>query len=149
MTGQTELLKTQFATIAKDKAANFRNNCIGRADKLGIDRVNVPMPKEIEAWLLTYESRLEVSRKRLYLRCEYTNELVKMADIQIDHRVPISRGGSFGIENLVITSGKSNQHKSDLTDIEFLQLLALLNQFDPYSKNNVLSRLRSGGRFFR
>ena len=83
MPSQAELLKTQFAVIAKQKSANFRNNCLDRADLNGINRATVPMPKEIETWLLTYESRLEVIRKRLYLRCEYTNELVKIADIQI------------------------------------------------------------------
>lgn len=147
---QTDLLKTQFATIAKAKSSNFRNNCLSRADKLGIDRVCVPMPKEIESWLLTYESKIEISRKRLCLRCEYTGELIKLVDIQIDHRIPISRSGSFGIENLAITSGKSNQHKGELLDSEFSQLLTLLNQFEPIAKNNVLSRLRrGGGRFFR
>ena len=148
MANQTELLKNQFATIAKQKAANFHNNCLDMADLNGIDRATVPMPKEIEAWLLTCESQLEVNRKRLYLRCEYTNELAKIADIQIDHRTPISRGGSFGIENLAITSGKTNQHKSELTSDEFLELLDLLNSFDVVAKTNVLSRLRSGGRVF-
>ena len=142
---QSDLLKSQFATLAKQKAANFRNNCLYRADKYGIDRANVPMPKEIEAWLLTYEAKIETSRKRLYLRCEYTGELIKLSDIQIDHRTPISRGGSFGIENLAITSGKTNQHKGELLDSEFSQLLTLLNQFEPIAKNNVLSRLRRGG----
>ena len=141
---QTDLLKSQFSTIAKQKAANFRNNCLTRADKHSIDRANVPMPKEIEAWLLTYESRLEESRKRLYLRCEYTNELVKIADIQIDHRTPISRGGSFGVENLAITSGKTNQHKGSLIQSEFKELLSLLDSFDPVAKTDVLTRLRRG-----
>jgi 5-methylcytosine-specific restriction endonuclease McrA len=150
MINQTDLLKSQFATIAKSKAATFRGHCLTRADKLGIDRANVPMPKEIEAWLLTYESRLEMSRKRFYLRCEYTGELIKLADLQIDHRTPISRGGSFGVENLAITSGKVNQYKSELTGDEFGELLELLNHFEPVAKKNVLSRLRSGGgRFFR
>ena len=103
------------------------------------------MPKEIEAWLLTYESKIETYRSKIYLSCEYTSEPVKLADIQIDHRIPISRGGSFGVENLAITSGKSNQHKSELTGAEFLQLLLLLDTFDSAAKTNVLSRLRSGG----
>ena len=144
MNSQTDILKSQFDTIAKQKAANFRSHCLARADKLGIDRASVPMPKEIETWLLTYESRLEVSRKRLYLRCEYTSELVKIVDIQIDHRTPISRGGSFGIENLAITSAKSNQHKGALTKSEFLELLQLLNSFEQVSKTDVLTRLRRG-----
>jgi len=141
---QSDLLKSQFATIAKAKAANFRNNCLTRADKHGIDRISVPMPKEIEVWLLTYESQLEVSRKRLYLRCEYTSELVKIADIQIDHRTPISRGGSFGIENLAITTAQSNQRKGSLVSAEFKELLQLLDNFEPVAKTDVLTRLRCG-----
>ena len=144
MPNQTDLLKSQFAVVAKAKAATFRGHCLPRADKLGIDRDNVPMPKEIEAWLLTYESRLEVVRKRLYLRCEYTNELVKIADIQIDHRTPISRGGSFGIENLAITTAQSNQRKGSLLQSEFLELLQLLDSFEPVAKTDVLTRLRRG-----
>ena len=144
MASQTEFLKSQFAVVAKAKASNFRNNCLTRADKLGIDRANVPMPKEIEAWLLTYESQLEVSRKRLYLRCEYTNELVKIADIQIDHRTPIGRGGSFDVENLAITSGKINQRKGSLNQHEFLALMCLINTFESAAKTDVLTRLRRG-----
>ena len=146
MPTQAELLKSQFAVVAKAKAANFRNNCLARADKHGIDRANVPMPKEIEAWLLTYESQLEVSRKRLYLRCEYTGELVKIADIQIDHRTPIGRGGSFGIENLAVTTAQNNQRKGSLTQSEFLKLLAWLdlNGFEPAAKKDILTRLRRG-----
>ena len=144
MTSQTDLLKSQFAVVAKAKAANFRNNCLTRADKHGIDRANVPMSKEIEAWLLTYESRLEVSRKRLYLRCEYTNEPIKIADVQIEHRVPISRGGSFGVENLAVTSGKTNQHKGSLLKSEFLELLQLLDSFESVAKTDILARLRRG-----
>jgi len=144
MSSQTELLKSQFAVVAKAKSANFRNNCLARADKHDIDRANVPMPKEIEAWLLTYESRLEVVRKRLYLRCEYTNELVKIADIQIDHRTPISRGGSFGIENLAVTTAQSNQRKGSLVSAEFKELLQLLDSFEPVAKTDVLTRLRRG-----
>ena len=145
MPTQTDLLKTQFATIAKSKAATFRGHCLTRADKLGIDRANVPMPKEIELWLLTYESRLEVVRKRLYLRCEYTNEPVKIADIQIDHRTPISRGGSFGIENLAITTAQNNQRKGALLEVEFKLLLEFLSGFEPVAKTDVLTRLRRGG----
>ena len=144
MPNQTNLLKSQFATTAKDKAATFRGNCLPRADKLGIDRDNVPMPKEIEAWLLTYESQLEECRKRLYLKCEYTGERVALKDIQIDHCTPISRGGSFGIENLAITSGKVNQRKGSLIQSEFLELLQLLDSFEPVAKTDVLTRLRRG-----
>jgi len=143
MTNQTELLKSQFEVIAKSKAANFRNHCLTRADKWGIDRANVPMPKDILAWLLTYQDKLEEHRKRLYLTCEYTGERIAIKNIEIDHRTPISRGGLFKIENLAITSGKVNQYKGDLLQIEFIQLLALLDSFEPVSKTSVLKRLRT------
>ena len=142
---QSDLLKSQFATIAKAKAANFRNNCLVRADKLDIDRASIPMPNEFYLWLMTYEPKLETYRKRLYLRCEYTGERIKLDDIQIDHKTPISRGGLFGVENLAITNGKTNQHKGSLNQVEFLELLALLNMFDPVAKTDVLTRLRGGG----
>lgn len=142
---QSELLKTQFATIAKAKAANFRNNCLVRADKLDIDRTLIPMPNEFYLWLMTYEPKLETYRKRLYLRCEYTGEKIKLDDIQIDHKTPISRGGLFGIENLAITSDKTNQYKGSLNQMEFLSLLSLLNTFDEVARIDVLTRLRSGG----
>lgn len=141
---QTELLKSQFEIIAKKKAATFRNNCLSRADKHGIDRLNVPMPREIEEWLLTHQDRVETVRNRFYLRCEYTGELIKIADIQIDHRTPISRGGTFRIENLAVTSGKTNQHKGSLKESEFLELLQLLDSFEPVAKADVLTRLRRG-----
>ena len=144
MTTQADLLKSQFAIIAKSKAANFRSNCLARADKNSIDRANVPMPREFEAWLLTYESQIETHKKRLCLRCEYTGELVKIADIQIDHKTPISRGGSFGIENMAITTAQNNQRKGSLTAGEFLELLGLVNRWQPAAKNDVLSRLRRG-----
>jgi 5-methylcytosine-specific restriction endonuclease McrA len=146
---QSELLKSQFATIAKKKATTFRGHCLSRADKLGIDRACVPMPKEIEAWLLTYESMLETYRKRLYLSCAYTNERVSIANLEIDHRRPISRGGSFGVENLAITTAQNNQRKGNLTADEFLKLLDFLNTLETEAKKDLLARLRSGGMRFK
>ena len=142
---QSELLKSQFEVLAKKKAATFRSHCLTRADKHGIDRALVPMPREFEQWLLTYQNKAETLRGRFYLRCEYTGELVKLDDIQIDHKTPVSRGGSFAVDNLAITSGQVNQWKGELIDNEFSSLLELLNQFEPVAKKNVLSRLRSGG----
>jgi len=63
---------------------------------------------------------------------------------QIDHRTPISRGGSFGIDNLAVTTAQSNQRKGILTQVEFLELLQLLDGFDPVAKTDVLTRLRHG-----
>lgn len=150
MPSQTDLLKSQFATIAKAKAANFRGNCLDRADLNGIDRANVPMPLDFYEWLMTYESRLEKQGRTFYLRCDYTGGLVKVTgatneiSLQIDHRTPISRGGSFGIENLAITTAQNNQRKGALLEVEFKQLLEFLSGFEPVAKTDVLTRLRRG-----
>ena len=47
----------------------------------------------------------------------FNNTLVK--DCHIDHKTPISRGGSNGIENIVLSCSSCNQHKSNKTEEEF------------------------------
>lgn len=135
----------QWEAIAKAKAANFRNNCLARAKKLGIDKQHIPMPRDFYAWLLSKEDRITLYRKRLYIVCEYTGERVPIAKIEIDHNHPISRGGSFGLENLAITSAKNNQQKGELTADEYKKLLGFLDELNEKARTNVLARLRSGG----
>jgi len=41
----------------------------------------------------------------------------------VDHRIPVSRGGSNGPENLVCACGPCNLRKHTKTDVEFLAFL--------------------------
>lgn len=39
-----------------------------------------------------------------------------------DHRIPVSRGGSDAIDNIVVACQRCNSEKSDMTDVEFLSM---------------------------
>lgn len=54
--------------------------------------------------------------------CALTNLKLTAANCQLDHRLPIARGGSHELENLRWTIAIANQAKRDLTDAEFLEL---------------------------
>jgi 5-methylcytosine-specific restriction endonuclease McrA len=53
--------------------------------------------------------------------CFYCGRLLDDNSTHIDHRVPISRGGSNSIENIALSCPSCNLKKHTKTDIEFLQ----------------------------
>lgn len=57
--------------------------------------------------------------------CALTGQPMTVADAEIDHIIPQSRGGSHELSNLRWTTRAANQAKGDLLDSEFL---ALCNQ---------------------
>lgn len=53
-------------------------------------------------------------------KCYYCNKELKENDkITIDHKTPVSRGGSTKVENLVIACEKCNSEKADMTEQEY------------------------------
>jgi len=125
----------------KRKAQTFRSNCLGRAKKFNLPTDNIPMPRDFAEWLTLQP--LIIKRKRVYLTCYLTGELVALGKIEIDHREPISRGGSFQCLNLGITSARINQAKGNRTESEFKALLELLATFEDGGKS-ILADLRAG-----
>ena len=127
--------------IFKRKSQNFRSHSLDRAKKLGIPVSSVPMPREFAEWLTLQP--ITIKRKRAYLTCYLTGELVPLAKIELDHRVPISRGGSFQVFNLGVTDARMNQAKSNRTQNEFMELLKLIETWDDGGKS-LIADLRSG-----
>ena len=109
----------------------------GRITQIGRE---VPFTKEqFRDWL----------RKRLggeggVVQCEYCSTYVSAADLVIDHKVPPSRGGSLGFENLAIACSTSNNEKGRMTATGYIALRtwALVN-LDPEDCKDLLSRLAS------
>jgi hypothetical protein len=64
-------------------------------------------------------------------------------------RRAVSRGGSFGADNLVFCCDRCNQAKGILSAEEFAQLLAIISSFHPRAKADLLARLRAGGKMRR
>jgi 5-methylcytosine-specific restriction endonuclease McrA len=94
------------------------------------------------------ELRKAIMRK-LGTRCPYTGELITVRNFSMDHNVPLSRGGIFWFENLRIVSQRGNEVKGKLTHGEFMRLLETLDAMDPTAKQDVLRRLRAGGKVLR
>jgi 5-methylcytosine-specific restriction endonuclease McrA len=69
--------------------------------------------------------------------------------LQFDHKTPIARGGRHVLGNLAVCCARCNQIKGKLTEPEFAQLLALARTWHPAAGEDLLGRLRHGGRRYR
>jgi 5-methylcytosine-specific restriction endonuclease McrA len=83
------------------------------------------------------------------LPCVYCGRPLTDANFSGDHAVPVSRGGSFGLENVEICCKTCNETKGDLTHEEFSALWALLRAWESVARVSVLRRLRAGGKWRR
>lgn len=64
-------------------------------------------------------------------RCIYTGELLTPGkNASLDHRIPISRGGTHEEENLQWVSLRVNQMKTDMTHDEFLKMCHIVVVFN-------------------
>jgi len=127
--------------LIKKKSQNFRSHCLARAKKAGHSTASIPMPKDIAAWI-NRQPMIE-KRKRLYFSCYLTNDLIPIAKIEIDHRVPVSRGGSYSLDNLGITSKRINAAKGNRTEQEFKALLEVIAGFHDGGKS-IIADLYAG-----
>ena len=64
--------------------------------------------------------------------------------VEMDHAVPISRGGGAGTENLRLCCHGDNAAKGPLTESEYQSLLLLLDTWDPGAAQSLLVRLKGG-----
>ena len=72
------------------------------------------------------------------------SETVKKHKIELDHKVPISRGGSAAVENLALSCHACNCGKGPLLASEWKSLLQLLDTWDPGAAQSLLVRLKGG-----
>lgn len=54
-------------------------------------------------------------------RCYLCGEEADPADLTLDHRVPLVRGGTNHLANLALAHGACNHEKDDMTDSEYFQ----------------------------
>ena len=80
--------------------------------------------------------------------CTYCEASVDGITFSLDHRQPISRGGSHDIENLAICCKRCNMAKGSMSYDEYCSLLYLLRTFCDGGES-VLRRLVSSGNMFR
>lgn len=75
------------------------------------------------------------------IQCRYCRYFFGLADMNIDHAIPLSRGGSAGLDNLEYPCRPCNNRKGSLTPTEYLALLGFLETTIPLGRQDVLKRL--------
>src|SRR5262252_8462679 len=55
-------------------------------------------------------------------QCEYCSHLIVLDTLQVDHRLPVSRGGDLGFDNLAVCCEPCNSQKGAMNALAFLQL---------------------------
>lgn len=81
--------------------------------------------------------------------CPYCQTPLDPANISIDHTIPTSRAGTFGLANLLPCCRACNETKGNLTQTEFRNLLTTIANWEPRVQQELLRRLRRGGRLRR
>jgi len=119
------------------KAKQLRSNWLARASKTE-QRDQVPVISDIADWL----------RSQIPWTCHYTGVEVTHKTFGVDHKEPVSRGGSYGLSNLIITTQGINGAKGAMSDLEFHSLIALVSKWEDAGVG-ILKRLRSSSNMFR
>jgi 5-methylcytosine-specific restriction endonuclease McrA len=120
------------------KAQQYRSSWRRRCKKSGGNLNDIPVRKVIQEWLVNQKP----------YTCYITNDLLKETDVEADHIQPISRGGSFKLSNVGLTSKRMNQIKGDMTISELHQLLELVSKWEDKGKS-LFKRLLSSSNIYR
>lgn len=72
--------------------------------------------------------------------CRYCKYYFTIGQLAVDHAMPLSRGGSSGLDNLEYICKPCNNRKGGMTPSEYLGLLAFLETI-PLARIEVLKRL--------
>lgn len=75
--------------------------------------------------------------------CRYCRVPVYLTICAVDHAVPLSRGGSIGLENLEFPCDTCNSAKSRLLPNEFVALRAFIKTLDYEAEQDIMRRLSS------
>lgn len=73
-------------------------------------------------------------------RCEYSGEMILVENFSVDHRIPISRCGSFALENLALCTEKQNLRKGNMTRDEFRRLKEYIDIYLPHEVQTAIWR---------
>lgn len=79
--------------------------------------------------------------------CRYCGDRITVSQLNFDHRIPVSRGGSWSLDNLAALCARCNRRKGALTEAEYHALLVKLDELGPLVKAAVLKRMAAGAAF--
>lgn len=123
---------------SKKRATQARSSWRRRAKTLKSNLDDIPSRKDIQDWL-----DKQVPYKCYITNCELSHNL-----IELDHKIPVSRGGSFKLDNIGLTTKRLNNIKGNMTYVEFKKLLKLISRWDDCGAS-LLNRLYASSTVFR
>jgi 5-methylcytosine-specific restriction endonuclease McrA len=78
--------------------------------------------------------------------CPYCKLIaISESTFTVDHRVPLIRGGSWQLSNLIVCCASCNTIKGCMTSDEYKALRTLVHDWNPYAANDLFKRLKVGG----
>ena len=120
------------------KASQYRSSWRERCKKSGGDLESVPTRAEIQDWLEALEP----------YKCYITNAFLNKRTMEADHKDPVSRGGSYRLKNIGITSKRLNGIKGSMSVKEMKALLKLVSKWEDKG-DSLFSRLLASNNIFR
>ncbi len=79
--------------------------------------------------------------------CPFCSRPIDILSLELDHVVPLARGGDSGLSNLSPCCEACNREKGELTAEEFRALREFLRELPPPARSDVQKRLRGSSRF--
>ena len=76
--------------------------------------------------------------------CKYCTAKLTTTNMSVDHRNPFSRGGGLEFDNLDVICKSCNTIKGEMRSEEYLDLLSVLNSFEPSVASDITGRLKAG-----
>ena len=119
------------------KATQARSSWRERAKKFGLPLDEVPTRAEIQEWLEAQHP----------IKCYFTGGFISPEVVELDHKHPLSRGGSLQLHNVGITSRWYNNIKGQMSEREFRQLIKLVSKWED-NGDMLFKRLAASNRVF-
>lgn len=120
------------------KADSLISSYQRRAKKLGVKYT----------YLTSRAEYAKIVEEKLKGRCEYCDTKLNRSNLEVDHKIPISRDGSFNEDNLAYICHTCNSSKGEMTDVEFKALRKLIANWDDKGQY-LLKRLRAAALVFK
>jgi 5-methylcytosine-specific restriction endonuclease McrA len=99
-----------------ERILNKRSSAIYGGMKARSNKQAMVMPFTLATFRTWLDTKFDIDGSA---RCEYSGELLLAENFSVDHRDPISRGGSFDINNLALCTEKHNLRKGNMNYQEY------------------------------
>ena len=111
-------------------------------DKRGLcRRPGMALGFDLDQYRVFLLSLFEDNNWHKTIKCEYCKGEVHIYNLQLDHRIAPSRGGSLDLSNLVPSCAMCNKRKGSMSHASFVGLLQFASYLPVYDREDLLGRL--------